>query len=77
MGSGAIVAAQSGIAGSTIIGENVIMGGQSGIAGHLIIGKNVNLSAVQRAYGHLSSLNNYERCIAATKAQKCKGRHLL
>ena len=45
LGSGAIVAAQSGIAGSTIIGENVLIGGQSGIAGHLIIGKNVKIAA--------------------------------
>jgi UDP-3-O-[3-hydroxymyristoyl] glucosamine N-acyltransferase len=32
------MAGQTGIAGSTIIGQNVVMGGQSGTAGHLHIG---------------------------------------
>ena len=34
---------QSGIAGSTIIGDNVIIGGQAGISGHLKIGNNVKI----------------------------------
>ncbi len=45
IGEGAIIAAQSGIAGSTIIGDNVVIGGQAGISGHLIIGKNVKIAA--------------------------------
>ena len=35
--------AQSGIAGSTIIGNNVQIGGQTGISGHLFIGNNVKI----------------------------------
>ena len=38
-----MIAAQSGIAGSTIIGNNVKIGGQTGISGHLIIGNNVKI----------------------------------
>jgi UDP-3-O-[3-hydroxymyristoyl] glucosamine N-acyltransferase len=45
IGEGAIIAAQSGIAGSTIIGDNVIIGGQAGISGHLNIGNNVKIAA--------------------------------
>ncbi len=40
-----IIAAQVGIAGSTIIGSNCIIGGQAGIAGHLKIGNNVKIAA--------------------------------
>jgi UDP-3-O-[3-hydroxymyristoyl] glucosamine N-acyltransferase len=38
-----MIAAQCGIAGSTIIGNNVSIGGQSGISGHLRIGNNVKI----------------------------------
>lgn len=40
MGRGAIVVAQSGIAGSTTLGKEVILGAQAGISGHLNIGDN-------------------------------------
>ena len=40
-----IVAAQVGIAGSTLIGSNCIIGGQVGISGHLKIGNNVTIAA--------------------------------
>ena len=40
-----IIAAQVGIAGSTIIGSNCIIGGQAGISGHLKIGNNVKIAA--------------------------------
>ena len=45
IGEGAIIAAQTGIAGSAQIGDNVVIGGQVGIAGHLTIGKNVQIAA--------------------------------
>jgi len=38
-----MIAAQSGIAGSTIVGNNVQIGGQTGISGHLFIGNNVKI----------------------------------
>ncbi len=40
-----IIAAQVGIAGSTVIGSNCIIGGQAGISGHLKIGNNVKIAA--------------------------------
>tara|TARA_B100001250_G_C19739620_1_gene762433 strand:+ start:712 stop:1080 length:369 start_codon:yes stop_codon:yes gene_type:complete len=45
LGSGTIIASQTGIAGSTVIGKNVTIGGQAGISGHLIIGDNVKIAA--------------------------------
>ena len=45
LGSGTIIASQTGIAGSTIIGKNVLIGGQAGISGHLTIGDNVKIAA--------------------------------
>ena len=44
IGEGAIIAAQTGIAGSTIIGDKVVIGGQVGISGHLTIGNNVQIA---------------------------------
>jgi UDP-3-O-[3-hydroxymyristoyl] glucosamine N-acyltransferase len=43
VGKRCIFAAQSGVAGSTIIGNNVTIGGQAGISGHLKIGDNVKI----------------------------------
>ncbi len=40
-----VIAAQTGIAGSTKIGKNCLIGGQVGIAGHITIGNNVRIQA--------------------------------
>lgn len=40
-----VIAAQTGIAGSTKIGKNCMIGGQVGIAGHLSIGNGVKIQA--------------------------------
>ena len=40
-----IIAAQTGIAGSSKIGKNCLIGGQVGIAGHITIGNNVRIQA--------------------------------
>lgn len=45
IGENAVIAAQTGVAGSTKIGKNVMIGGQVGIAGHLTIGDNVRIQA--------------------------------
>ncbi len=45
IGENTVIAAQTGIAGSTKIGKNCMIGGQVGIAGHLIIGDNVRVQA--------------------------------
>ncbi|MDY7396354.1 UDP-3-O-(3-hydroxymyristoyl)glucosamine N-acyltransferase [Aureibaculum sp. 2210JD6-5] len=45
IGENTIIAAQTGIAGSTKIGKNCKIGGQVGIVGHLKIGDNVSIQA--------------------------------
>ncbi|MGL2963398.1 UDP-3-O-(3-hydroxymyristoyl)glucosamine N-acyltransferase [Flavobacterium sp. RSB2_4_14] len=45
IGENTVIAAQTGIAGSTKIGHNCMIGGQVGFAGHLIIGNNVRIQA--------------------------------
>lgn len=43
IGENTVIAAQTGIAGSTKIGKNGMIGGQVGIGGHLTIGNNVRI----------------------------------
>ncbi len=45
IGSNTVIAAQSGIAGSTHIGKNCMLGGQVGIAGHLTVADRTNFAA--------------------------------
>ncbi|MCX6252641.1 MAG: UDP-3-O-(3-hydroxymyristoyl)glucosamine N-acyltransferase [Bacteroidetes bacterium] len=45
IGENTVIAAQTGIAGSTRIGKNCLVGGQVGFAGHLVIGDNVKIGA--------------------------------
>lgn len=45
LGRNVLMAAQSGIAGSTSVGDAVQFGGQSGAAGHLTIGDRVKIAA--------------------------------
>ncbi len=45
IGENTVIAAQTGVAGSTKIGKNCIIGGQVGIAGHITIGDNVKIQA--------------------------------
>jgi len=45
IGKGTIIAAQSGISGSTKIGKYCIIGGQVGISGHIIIGDKAQVAA--------------------------------
>lgn len=45
IGENTVIAAQTGIAGSTKIGKNCMIGGQVGIAGHITIGNNVKIQA--------------------------------
>tara|TARA_R110002096_G_scaffold192564_2_gene374228 strand:+ start:58991 stop:60013 length:1023 start_codon:yes stop_codon:yes gene_type:complete len=45
IGENTVIAAQSGVAGSTKIGSNCMIGGQVGIIGHLNIGNNVKIAA--------------------------------
>ena len=45
IGENTVIAAQTGIAGTTKIGKNCLIGGQVGFAGHLIIGDGVKIQA--------------------------------
>lgn len=45
IGEHTVIAAQTGVAGSTKIGKNCMIGGQVGFAGHLVIGNNVMIQA--------------------------------
>lgn len=45
LGHNVLLAAQVGIAGSTVVGDNVQFGGQAGAAGHLTIGDRVKAAA--------------------------------
>jgi UDP-3-O-[3-hydroxymyristoyl] glucosamine N-acyltransferase len=45
VGSHTVIAAQTGISGSTKVGENVIMGGQVGAVGHITIAKGSQIQA--------------------------------
>ena len=45
IGKNTVIAAQTGIAGSTKNGETCMIGGQVGIVGHITIGNNVRIQA--------------------------------
>ena len=45
IGRQCLVAAQVGIAGSTVLGDGCVLGGQAGVAGHLRLGDGVRLGA--------------------------------
>ncbi|MCB0472394.1 MAG: UDP-3-O-(3-hydroxymyristoyl)glucosamine N-acyltransferase [Flavobacteriaceae bacterium] len=57
IGENTVIAAQTGIAGSSKIGKNCQIGGQVGIVGHLIIGDNVRIQAQS---GITRSLKDFE-----------------
>ncbi|WP_347174351.1 UDP-3-O-(3-hydroxymyristoyl)glucosamine N-acyltransferase [Polaribacter uvawellassae] len=45
IGENTVIAAQTGIAGSSKVGKNCMIGGQVGVSGHIIIGDNVKVGA--------------------------------
>lgn len=55
IGSNTVIASQTGIAGSTKVGEWCMFGGQVGIAGHIKIGDKVNLGAQSGVPGSIKS----------------------
>lgn len=54
-----MIAAQTGIAGSTTLGNNVHIGGQVGIAQHLQIGDNVRIAAKSGVMNNLEANATY------------------
>ncbi len=75
VGENTVIAAQSGIAGSSKIGKHCVFGGQTGMVGHLTVGDNVQVAAQS---GIASNIGNdvilrgspafefakYQKCIA-------------
>lgn len=55
IGENTVIAAQTGISGSTKIGKNCMIGGQVGIVGHLTIGDNVKIAAQSGVSGNLKN----------------------
>lgn len=53
IGANTVIAAQSGIAGSTKIGKNCMFGGQTGVAGHLTIADRTSLGAQAGVMGSI------------------------
>lgn len=58
IGENTVIAAQSGVAGSTKIGKNCIFAGQVGIAGHLIISDGTALGAQTGVAGSIKTPNS-------------------
>ncbi len=65
VGENTVIAAQTGISGSTKIGCNCMIGGQVGIAGHLVIANNVKIGAQS---GVSSSIKEDGRVLIGTPA---------
>ena len=65
IGEHTVIAAQSGIAGSSKIGKNVMFGGQVGVSGHLTIADGVK---VQAQTGVASSVTTEDSTIMGTPA---------
>lgn len=55
VGRNTVMAAMTGVAGSTKIGEHCIFGGQSGIAGHITIADNTSLGAQSGVLGSIKT----------------------
>ena len=55
IGEGTFIAAQSGLAGSVIVGRGVMMGGQVGIADHVTIGDGARIAAKSGVIGDVSA----------------------
>jgi UDP-3-O-[3-hydroxymyristoyl] glucosamine N-acyltransferase len=57
IGENTVAAAQTGIAGSTIIGKNCMFGGQVGFAGHQTIANGVKIAAQSGVLGDIKTEN--------------------
>jgi UDP-3-O-[3-hydroxymyristoyl] glucosamine N-acyltransferase len=58
IGENTVMAAQSGIAGSTKVGKNCMMGGQVGLAGHLSIADGCKIAAQSGIAGNIKEENS-------------------
>ena len=55
IGANTVIAAQSGVAGSTKVGSNCVIGGQVGIIGHLKVGDNVKIQGQSGVTSNIKS----------------------
>jgi UDP-3-O-[3-hydroxymyristoyl] glucosamine N-acyltransferase len=55
IGRNTVMAAMTGVAGSTKVGEHCIFGGQSGVAGHLTVADNTSLGAQTGVIGNIKT----------------------
>ena len=58
IGKYCLLVSQSGIAGSTILEDNVIVGGKGGVTGHLTIGENSTIAAMSVAINSIEANSN-------------------
>jgi UDP-3-O-[3-hydroxymyristoyl] glucosamine N-acyltransferase len=58
IGENTVIAAQTGISGSTKIGRNGVIGGQVGLGGHIKIGDNVGIGAQSGSVSDIESGRN-------------------
>ena len=55
IGADTVIAAQTGVAGSTRLGHNCMIGGQVGFAGHITVGDGVTIGAQSGIPNHVAS----------------------
>lgn len=65
VGSNTVIAAQSGVSGSTKLGKSIMIGGQAGIAGHLQIADGTKISGQS---GVTKSIKQPNRIVTGTPA---------
>jgi UDP-3-O-[3-hydroxymyristoyl] glucosamine N-acyltransferase len=53
IGSNSAFAAQTGLAGSTIVGDHVLVGGQSAFKGHITVGSRVRIAGASHIWGDI------------------------
>ena len=53
IGKHCVIAAQSGLAGSTVLGDYVLVGGQAGFKGHITIGSRVQIAGQSGVWGNI------------------------
>jgi UDP-3-O-[3-hydroxymyristoyl] glucosamine N-acyltransferase len=54
IGEGTRIAAQSGFAGSVVVGRGVLVGGQVGVADHVVIGDGARIAAKSGVIGDVA-----------------------
>ena len=70
IGENTVIAAQTGVAGSTKIGRNCMIGGQVGIVGHIQIADGVKIAAQSGIGNSLTTLNEIVQSFSCFKYQR-------